>query len=98
MCGSDQNFKRYNERCIYGAGDEEYTHLNGSRAGRTRRALEFRFSPIAFGSQTISTERAAFNHATKSAQEIHGFAPLPRGRFAFIGAIVTLLKINAAIS
>jgi hypothetical protein len=52
---------------------------------RSRRPFQ-----IAFGNQTISL-RATSNRF----REIHGFAPLPRGRFAFIGAIIALRKIAA---
>jgi len=46
--------------------------------GRPRSRGNERHSPTAFGNQTISP--AAF----AAAEEIHGFAPPPRGGFAFI--------------
>jgi len=44
------------------------------------------FSPIAFGNQTISGR--LINSKILRARETHGFAPLLRSRFAFIGAIM----------
>ena len=53
-------------------------------------------SLIAFGNQTISRKvRGTFNRSC--AAEIHGFASLPHGRFAFI-VCNRPLKINVAES
>jgi hypothetical protein len=55
--------------------------VSSARAfGNTGGCLKLRLSPIAFGNQTISlTARPMFRHCGK---ETHGFASLPRGRFA----------------
>jgi hypothetical protein len=57
--------------------------------GGTPVPLTAGFSPIAFGNQTIST--AGYQATHLIARETHGFAPLLRSKFAFIGAI-TLMK------
>jgi hypothetical protein len=55
--------------------------VSSARAfGNTGGCLKLRLSPIAFGNQTISlTTCPTFRHCGK---ETHGFASLPRGRFA----------------
>ena len=56
---------------------------SSSAREHTRPSLKWR-SRIAFGNQTIS-----------GLAETHGFAPLPRGRFAFIVCNHRLIKIIA---
>jgi hypothetical protein len=58
------------------------SNLNRQRVSENFFAvLKLRLSPIAFGNQTISREKRL---ETTFSKETHGFASLPRGRFAFI--------------
>jgi len=59
------------------------------RTGRARGAptgavLKSRLSPTAFGNQTVSASFSAAVKRRAGVSETHGFASLPRGRFALI--------------
>jgi hypothetical protein len=86
-------------RYIARAGASEWFRPSLQALGQGEiKDLKFWLSPTAFGNQTISSLTRALKKQALAHEETHGFAPLPRGRFALIVCNRYLTKSGAALS